>query len=168
MRQTARTRSRSITVFALDPFARIEDLSVGERQRVEIVKCLIREPHPCSCSTNRPPCCCPTRSPRCWTSADASRRSGRAVVLVTHKLAEIKKIADRVTVLRGGRVVARSDNPAAEIDALVRAMIQGDIETLDKSAASILGLEPVRHVGHDPGERAGAERQSSKRCRSMG
>ena len=50
------------------------------------------------------------------------------MVLVTHKLAEIKKVADRVTVLRGGRVVARSDHPAAEIDALVRAMIQGDLE----------------------------------------
>jgi general nucleoside transport system ATP-binding protein len=70
-------------------------------------------------------------------------------VLVTHKLAEIKKIADRVTVLRGGRVVATSATPAADIDALVRAMIQGNVEMLDTSAASILGLEPVRHVGHD-------------------
>ena len=83
---------------------------------------------------------------------DVCRRvasSGRAVVLVTHKLAEIKKIADRVTVLRGGRVVGgSSSDPAADIDALVRAMIQGNVETLDTSAASIIGLEPVRHVGH--------------------
>ena len=70
------------------------------------------------------------------------------MVLVTHKLAEIKKIADRVTVLRGGLVVATSDNPAAEIDALVRAMIQGNVEAWITSAASLLGLEPVRHVGH--------------------
>ena len=67
------------------------------------------------------------------------------MVLVTHKLAEIKKAADRVTVLRGGRVVARSNHPAEEIDALVRAMIQGDVKTLDKSAASTLGVaEPMR------------------------
>jgi simple sugar transport system ATP-binding protein len=43
-------------------------------------------------------------------------------------------------VLRGGRVVARSDRPAEEIDALVRAMIQGDVKSLDKSAASALGV----------------------------
>jgi simple sugar transport system ATP-binding protein len=49
-------------------------------------------------------------------------------VLVTHKLAEIKKAADRVTVLRGGRVVAASTDPAAEIDALVRAMINRDAD----------------------------------------
>jgi len=60
--------------------------------------------------------------------------------LVTHKLAEIKKAADRVTVLRGGRVVAYSYRPADEIDALVRAMIQGDLKSLDKSAASALGV----------------------------
>src|SRR5258708_1831033 len=79
-----------------------------------------------------------------------SLAQGIAMVLVTDKLAEIKKIADRVTVLRGGRVVATSDKPAADIDALVRAMIQGDVNTLDTSAAaSILGLEPVRHVGHE-------------------
>ena len=135
----------------LDPFARIEDLSVGERQRVEIVKCLIRDPSLFVLDE-------PTAvllPDEIAALLDVCRRvasRGRAVVLVTHKLAEIKKIADRVTVLRGGRVVATSDNPAAEIDALVRAMIQGNIETLDKSAASILGLEPVRHVGHDPGK----------------
>ena len=45
---------------------------------------------------------------------DVCRRvasSGRAVVLVTHKLAEIKKIADRVTVLRGGRIVGQLFEP---------------------------------------------------------
>jgi len=70
-------------------------------------------------------------------------------VVVTHKLAEIKKIADRVTVLRGGRVVATSATPAADIDALVRAMIQGGVETLDTSAASVLGLAPVQRARRD-------------------
>src|SRR5882757_4578472 len=132
----------------LDPFAKIEDLSVGERQRVEIVKCLIRDPSLFVLDE-------PTAvllPDEIAALLDVCRRvasRGRAVVLVTHKLAEIKKIADRVTVLRGGRVVATSDHPANEIDALVRAMIQGDVTTLDTSAASILGLEPVRHVGHN-------------------
>jgi len=111
----------------LDPFARIEDLSVGERQRVEIVKCLMREPHlfvldeptavllPDEIAALLDVC-----------RRVAERRCG--VVLVTHKLAEIKKAADRVTVLRGGRVVAASNSPAADIDALVRAMIDRDAD----------------------------------------
>ena len=125
--------------FALDPFAKIEDLSVGERQRVEIVKCLIREPRLFLLDE-------PTAvllPDEIGALLEVCRRvadNGCAVVLVTHKLAEIKKAADRVTVLRGGRVVARSDRPAEEIDALVRAMIQGEVKTLDKSAASALGV----------------------------
>ena len=130
--------------FALDPYAKIDDLSVGERQRVEIVKCLIREPRLFVLDE-------PTAvllPDEIAALLDICRRvaaGGAAVVLVTHKLAEIKKAADRVTVLRGGRVVARSEHPAEEIDALVRAMIQGDVKSLDKSAASILGVaDPER------------------------
>ena len=132
----------------LEPFAKIEDLSVGERQRVEIVKCLIRDP---SLFVLDEPTAVllPDEISALLEVCHRVASSGRAVVLVTHKLAEIKKIADRVTVLRGGRVVATSEHPAQDIDALVRAMIQGNVETLDTSAASILGLEPVRHVGHE-------------------
>lgn len=125
--------------FALNPYAKIDDLSVGERQRVEIVKCLIRQPQLFVLDE-------PTAvllPEEISALLDVCRRvadSGCAVVLVTHKLAEIKKAANRVTVLRAGRVVARSDRPAEEIDALVRAMIQGDVELLDKSAASTLGV----------------------------
>lgn len=133
----------------LAPFAKIEDLSVGERQRVEIVKCLIRDPSLFLLDE-------PTAvllPDEITALLEVCRRvasAGRAVVLVTHKLAEIKKIADRVTVLRGGRVVATSDQPAQDIDALVRAMIQGGTDTLDTTAASALGLGPVKHVAHAP------------------
>src|SRR3984893_1388062 len=129
----------------LDPYARIEDLSVGERQRVEIVKCLIRDPSLFVLDE-------PTAvllPDEIAALLDVCRRvasSGRAVVLVTHKLAEIKKAADRVTVLRGGKVVARSADPAAEIDDLVRAMIHSDVRSLDTSAASSLGLTGSRAV----------------------
>jgi simple sugar transport system ATP-binding protein len=65
---------------------------------------------------------------------------GTAVALVTHKLAEIKKAADRVSVLRAGEIVAASDRPADEIDRLVRAMIRRDADTLDASMMSTLGM----------------------------
>jgi simple sugar transport system ATP-binding protein len=135
--------------FALDAFAKIDDLSVGERQRVEIVKCLIREPR--LFVLDEPTAVLlPDEIAALLEVCRRVANKGCAVVLVTHKLAEIKKAADRVTVLRGGRVVARSDHPAEEIDGLVRAMIQGELQSLDKSAASALGVteeaaDTVRH-----------------------
>jgi simple sugar transport system ATP-binding protein len=59
-------------------------------------------------------------------------QQGCSVVLVTHKLAEIREVADRATVLHGGRVVATSDQPADDIGRLVGAMIGRD----DARAAS--------------------------------
>ena len=132
----------------LDPYAKIEDLSVGERQRVEIVKCLIRSP---SLFVLDEPTAVllPDEIAALLEVCRRVASSGRAVVLVTHKLAEIKKIADRVTVLRGGRVVATSSTPAADIDALVRAMIQGNVDTLDSSVASMIGLKPEKAAPRD-------------------
>lgn len=134
----------------LDPFAKIDDLSVGERQRVEIVKCLIRDPQLFVLDE-------PTAvllPDEIAALLDVCRRvasRGCAVVLVTHKLAEIKQVADRVTVLRGGRTVAESDRPSQDIDRLVRAMIQGGVETLDSAAAaSVLGVETTSRAGHVP------------------
>jgi simple sugar transport system ATP-binding protein len=123
----------------LDPFALVSDLSVGERQRVEIVKCLIRRPR--LLVLDEPTAVLPPDEVGafldvCQRVADA----GCGVVLVTHKLAEVKQIADKVTVLRGGRSVAQSSEPAAEIDRLVQAMIQRELDTLDDALASSLGV----------------------------
>ena len=125
--------------FALNPYSKIDDLSVGERQRVEIVKCLIREPR--LFLLDEPTAVLlPEEISALLEICRRVAASGAAVVLVTHKLAEIKRAADRVTVLRGGYVVARSDQPADEIDTLVGAMIGGDVKSLDELAASSLGV----------------------------
>ncbi|WP_022723146.1 ABC transporter ATP-binding protein [Rhodopseudomonas sp. B29] len=140
----------------LDPNAKIDDLSVGERQRVEIVKCLIRDPQ--LFVLDEPTAVLlPDEIAALLQVCRRVAASGRAVVLVTHKLAEIKEVADRVTVLRGGRTVATSDAPAKHIDALVRAMIHGDVAELDGTAASTLGLGKVQHVGHQPPPRSKVE-----------
>jgi simple sugar transport system ATP-binding protein len=113
---------------ALDPWARIQDLSVGERQRVEIVKCLIREPR--LLVLDEPTAVLlPEEIAALLAVCQRVADQGCGVVLVTHKLAEIRQVARRATVLRGGRVAARSDAPSQEIDALVRAMIQRDLAT---------------------------------------
>ncbi len=107
----------------LDPHALISTLSVGERQRVEIVKCLMREPR--LLVLDEPTAVLlPDEIDALLRVCRRVAAQGCSVLLVTHKLAEIKQVADRVTVLRGGRIVAHSEHPADELDALVQAMIQ--------------------------------------------
>jgi general nucleoside transport system ATP-binding protein len=138
---------------ALDPQARIQDLSVGERQRVEIVKCLIREPR--LLVLDEPTAVLlPAEIEALLAVCKRVAAEGCGVVLVTHKLAEIREVAQRATVLRGGRVVARSAQPASEIDALVRAMIQRHLQAVpaapqaasDAEFALVQEGEPVREM----------------------
>ncbi|CAD6518898.1 ABC transporter ATP-binding protein [Paraburkholderia metrosideri] len=119
---------------ALDPDARVADLSVGEKQRVEIVKCLIREPR--LLVLDEPTAVLlPAEIDALLNTCAKVVERGCAVVLVTHKLAEIRRIANRATVLQSGRVVARSSNPSADVDALVRAMIQRPAQANDAQPA---------------------------------
>jgi simple sugar transport system ATP-binding protein len=100
---------------ALDPWARIEDLSVGERQRVEIVKCLMREPR--LLVLDEPTAVLlPAEIASLLAVCERVAAAGCGVLLVTHKLAEIQQVARRATVLRGGRLAARSEQPAADLD----------------------------------------------------
>jgi simple sugar transport system ATP-binding protein len=126
---------------ALAPFARVGDLSIGERQRVEIVKCLMREPR--VLLLDEPTAVLlPDEIESLLGVVRRVASEGCAIVLVTHKLAEIRHVADRVTVLRQGRIAATSDRPAEEIQALVNAMIQRPIEALDPAMMITLGLNP--------------------------
>ena len=124
----------------VDPDAVVGAMSVGERQRVEIVKCLMREPQ--LLLLDEPTAVLPPEE--IDALLDVCRRvadSGRAVILVTHKLAEIVKVADRVSVLRGGRLVAEAEIPGADIGELVRAMVGRDVSSLDSALAASLGVE---------------------------
>lgn len=144
---------------ALDPRARIQDLSVGERQRVEIVKCLMREPR--LLVLDEPTAVLlPDEIAALLGVCRRVADEGCGVMLVTHKLAEIRQVAERATVLRGGRVAARSEQPAQELDELVRAMIQRDLvqtgqgdegtpgtvasDTLHKPQATVPGVDAIR------------------------
>jgi general nucleoside transport system ATP-binding protein len=133
----------------VDPHAVVEDLSVSERQRVEILKCLLGSPRllildePTSVLL-------PDEIARFMQVCRIVADNGCAVVLVTHKLAEIKQVADIVTVLRQGRVVTQSTTPAQEIGRLVSAMVQRDLASLDVALAGSIGIEEVRE--HDETE----------------
>ncbi len=107
----------------IDATATVRDLSIGERQRVEIVKTLaagarvIILDEPTSVLT-------PMEVDSLFAAVEQLRSNGFATAIITHKLREVRAIADRVTVLRQGRVVLKDADPGGVEDAeLVEAMI---------------------------------------------
>ncbi|QDL94133.1 ABC transporter ATP-binding protein (plasmid) [Paroceanicella profunda] len=119
----ARIRSVSAQYgLPLDPDRLVGDLSVGERQRVEIVRCLLQEPRllimdePTSVLT-------PQEVEVLFATLRKLSAEGVAILYISHKLEEIRSLCDRATILRGGRVVG-SCVPAEETaKSLAEAMI---------------------------------------------
>jgi general nucleoside transport system ATP-binding protein len=125
--------------------ARTGELPVGAQQRVEIVKALLLHPRilffdePTAVLT-------PAESEELFVVLRALRDRGESIVFVSHKLAEVKALCDRVTILRRGRVVGRS--AVSEIDELemARAMVGADIQQVAGARASGPGADVVLQV----------------------
>jgi simple sugar transport system ATP-binding protein len=122
----------------VDPDARVGDLPVGLRQRVEIIKCLRRDPgiiifdEPTSVLT-------PAESRELFAVLRrVVQDEGRTVALVSHKLDEIMHATDRVTIMRQGRVVASMPTSEASPAKLARAMVGREVSL--RSEAAALGL----------------------------
>lgn len=116
----------------VDLDARAGALGVGERQRVEIVKCLLREPE--LLLLDEPTAVlAPAEVDALLDTCRRIAADDRAVVLVTHKLGEIERAGDRATVLRGGRVTG--SGPLRELgrDTLVELMIGREAGALDSA-----------------------------------
>ncbi|MGB0497521.1 MAG: ABC transporter ATP-binding protein [Rubricella sp.] len=106
----------------LDPDRLVGDLSVGERQRVEIVRCLLQEPRllimdePTSVLT-------PQEVGLLFATLRKLAGEGVAILYISHKLEEIRTLCDRATILRGGRVVATCDPRQETARSLAEMMI---------------------------------------------
>ena len=125
----------------LDPSAETWRLSVGERQRIEIVRCLMQDPkllildEPTSVLT-------PQEADGLFETLRRIRAEGRAVLYISHKLEEVRTICEAATILRHGRVVARTD-PRTETAARLAAMMVGsEIAHVRREATEASG--PVR------------------------
>ena len=92
----------------LDPARTVGDLSAGERQRVEIVRCLLQDPRllimdePTSVLT-------PQEVQILFSTLRKLAQEGTAILYISHKLGEIRTLCDAATILRQGRVVASCD-----------------------------------------------------------
>ena len=126
---TARERVREISArfgFDVDPDALVEDLPVGVQQRVEIIKALSRDARvlvfdePTAVLT-------PQETDELMGIMRQLKESGTSIVFITHKLREVREVADRITVIRLGKVVGEA-SPGATNAELAELMVGRAVE----------------------------------------
>ena len=135
----------------LDPKREVWQLSVGERQRIEIVRALMQNPkflildEPTAVLT-------PQEADQLFAVLERLKAEGRAILYISHKLEEVKRLCDTATILRGGKKIATC-NPKLETAAsLARMMVGTEIKevrppaerrtTVPRLVVNDLTLEP--------------------------
>ncbi|ANL30430.1 sugar ABC transporter ATP-binding protein (plasmid) [Rhizobium phaseoli] len=110
----------------VDPFAHVHSLSVGERQRVEIIRCLMTDPK--LLILDEPTSVLPPQAvEKLFETLRRLRDGGVSILFISHKLEEIQSLCDRATILRGGRVTGHVDPRAHDAHELARMMIGRDM-----------------------------------------
>ena len=113
----------------LDPSAHVADLSVGERQRIEIVRALLQNPEliildePTSVLT-------PQEADKLFETLAKLKAEGRSVLYISHRLEEVQRICDRATVLRHGKVTGACDPRQETPSSLARMMVGGEVAAI--------------------------------------
>ena len=127
----AETRRRILELsdrygLVVDPDAKVGDLSVGEQQRVELIKALFREAdilildEPTAVLT-------PGEVDEFFGVVRSLVDQGKSIIFITHKLREVLAVADRITVLRFGRVVGSANPATATTQSLANMMVGRDV-----------------------------------------
>jgi simple sugar transport system ATP-binding protein len=136
----------------LDPFSLVGDLSVGERQRIEITRCLLQEPQliildePTSVLT-------PQEADRLFETLARLRAEGKSILYISHRLEEVKRMCDRATVLRHGKVVGHCDPRQETAASLARMMVGNDVQAVVRDEVAGAGgaaLLQVKHLSRRP------------------
>jgi ABC-type uncharacterized transport system ATPase subunit len=152
---TARAEIRRISDefnFNVDPDALVEDLPVGIQQRVEIIRALIYDAQvlildePTAVLT-------PQETDELLRNLKKLRDSGRSIVFISHKLREVKEIADKISIIRRGKVVG-SASPSASQEELASLMVGREVDLkVDKSAKAagevIVEVNNFSQLSHD-------------------
>jgi simple sugar transport system ATP-binding protein len=117
----------------LEPRRDVWRLSVGERQRIEIVRALMQNPkllildEPTAVLT-------PQEADQLFVVLERLKSEGRALLYISHKLDEVKRLCDTATILRGGRKVATCDPRRETAASLARMMVGSDIREVKAGA----------------------------------
>ncbi len=127
--------------FNVDPDALVEDLPVGIQQRVEIIRALIYDAQvlildePTAVLT-------PQETDELLKNLKRLRESGRSIVFISHKLREVKEIADKITIIRRGKVVGTA-SPSASQEELASLMVGREVDLKVDKKAQQLGAPVV-------------------------
>jgi len=111
---------------AVDPTALVRDITVGQQQRVEILKALYRGAdvlildEPTAVLT-------PQEAGELFEIVGSLKESGKSIIFISHKLNEVLEIADRITVLRRGRTIETVPREGATEESLARAMVGREV-----------------------------------------
>ena len=143
----------------VDPKAKISDLPVGTKQRVEILKALYRKAdvfildEPTAVLT-------PSEVDMLFSVLNGLRENNKTVILITHKLNETMKIADRVTILRGGRHIATMDTADTNPRELAEQMVGHSVsfEVQRSKVSQEVSAQPVLELRGACYTNDGAER----------
>jgi general nucleoside transport system ATP-binding protein len=129
---------------SVDPDRPLASLSVGERQRVEIIRALLQNPQllmmdePTAVLT-------PQEALALFETLRALKADGCAILYISHRLEEIRQLCDSATILRAGQVVARCDPRDKSANALAELMVGSRLERPKRTALSL-----PREEGADP------------------
>ena len=124
--------------FSVDPRAKVEQLSVGERQRVEILKILYKGANtlifdePTAVLT-------PIEVKELFAAMRQLKAGGKSIIIITHKLYEVMEIADRITVLRDGRLIGSVDRGEVTMDKLAYMMVGRQVALNERRPAKKIG-----------------------------
>src|SRR3989441_8759872 len=158
---------------AVNPNAAIESLSVGQQQRVELLKALYR--HAQLLILDEPTAVLtPQEVEEFFVILRRMREQGKTIVIITHKLSEVLAISDNVTVMRDGRVVGELKTSETNSAELARLMVGREVllrvaKPDAKPGAAVLGTHGLTIVGRDGAKRVddvSFEVRVGKECRS--
>ena len=131
----------------------VADLSVGERQRIEIVRCLLQSPEllimdePTSVLT-------PQEADYLFVTLQRLAREGCAVLYISHRLEEVQRICHHATIMRHGKVVAETDPAKETAGTLAQLMVGAELHAVARSVAASgpvrLALGSLDVVSPDP------------------
>ncbi|MBO6882097.1 MAG: ABC transporter ATP-binding protein [Marivita sp.] len=128
---------------SVDPHAMVHRLSVGERQRVEIIRCLLLNPK--LLILDEPTSVLPPQSVRrLFETLRKLQAEGMAILFISHKLDEIRELCDTASVLRGGEVTGRVDPREHDARSLAQLMIGREMPNVAHAAPRPPGEERLR------------------------
>ncbi|WP_296098470.1 ABC transporter ATP-binding protein [uncultured Agrobacterium sp.] len=132
----------------VDPLAHVHALSVGERQRVEIIRCLMTDPK--LIILDEPTSVLPPQAvEKLFDTLKRLRERGVSILFISHKLEEIRAICDRATILRGGKVTGHVDPREHDAHDLARMMIGRDMPEIKTATVAETGEKRLELIGLD-------------------